>query len=41
MAKSAPKLSKMVGDIFEYYYSHMAKVVFRLSTMVGEMFKYQ
>ena len=38
MAKNAFKLSTMVGENFEIYFSQMAKNAFKLSTMVGEHF---
>ena len=31
----------MVGEIFKYQYSQIAKIAPKLSTMVGEIFKYQ
>ena len=39
MAKSALKLSTMVGENFEIYCSQMAKNAFKLSTMVGDIFE--
>jgi hypothetical protein len=39
MAKNEFKLSSMVGENFEIYFSQMAKNDLKLSTMVGEHFE--
>ena len=40
MAKSAFKLSTMVGENFEMYSSDMTKMLLKLSIMIEENFKY-
>ena len=39
MSKNAFKLSTMVGEYFEIYFSQMSKNAFKLSIMVGENFE--